>query len=132
MDNSIWSGSLDSFQRDLSAAQPAPAAVAAAAVTADLGIALLIKSVTITGKRRDLVDTARLLSAHLKHAADEDIAAVRDYMAQRSSSAGIRAIEIPMNAARSAVTALDLCVEAADHVKTALRADLASGAVLLA
>jgi formiminotetrahydrofolate cyclodeaminase len=141
MESSIWNGTLASFCDELAAAQPAPAGVAAAAVAASLGLSLLIKALDITGKRKDfasdpqrlaaIIATARRESAKLKGAADEDIAAVRQYMESRDPSAARKAIEVPMTAARAGVAGLDLCGEAAGIVAGSLAADLGAAAALL-
>jgi len=126
MDASMWAFC------DLVAGQsPAPAGVASAAMTADLGLSLLIKTLAITGKRPDLMDAARRESARLREAAAEDIAAVHELMRSHDAEAMLRAIEIPMRAARAAAIGIDLSVEAASEVSGLLAADTGAAAALL-
>jgi formiminotetrahydrofolate cyclodeaminase len=57
----IWEAPLESLYDGLAAAKPAPAGVTAAAVSARLGLALLIKTLEITARRAGDVETARAL-----------------------------------------------------------------------
>jgi formiminotetrahydrofolate cyclodeaminase len=112
----------------------------------------------ITGQRRDfsgdhgrlrqLSDAAQAGSARLAHYADEDIAVFNEYMVcrrlakdtrqqreerERAINAALRAaIEVPLKTARSAVTGLDLCADAAGLVHAFVAADLGAAAALLA
>jgi formiminotetrahydrofolate cyclodeaminase len=132
MPHSIWSESLASFSDRVAATRPAPAGVAAAAVAAELGMSLLIKTLAITGgSNHDLVDAARREAAHLRGAADEDIGAVMAYMSTRDVDALRQAIEAPLRAARAAVAGLELCAQASGAVKAALTADLGAAQALL-
>jgi formiminotetrahydrofolate cyclodeaminase len=129
--SSIWSEPIESLYAGLAAAKPAPAGVTAAAVSARFGMALLIKTLEITGRRRDFAGDAVALggwltaaqrySAILAEAANDDIV----------GAAERKRIEIPMNAARAAAAGLDLCAEAAGVVRGALAADVGVAAVLL-
>jgi formiminotetrahydrofolate cyclodeaminase len=129
--HSIWNESLESLYRDLAAPKPAPAAVTAAAVSARLGLALLIKTLEIVGRRRSfsgdaekvraLIDAARAESEKLAEAAGEDITA--DPERRRS--------EVPMKAAHAAKSGLTLCSEAREFVTGAVAADLEAAALLL-
>src|SRR5580693_2619639 len=93
MDASIWPGTLASFCEEVAGSNPAPAAVAASAVTASLGLSLLIKVLEITGRRksfagdaqrvRALIDGAHRALAELKRTADDDIQAVRFYVGSK-------------------------------------------------
>ena len=132
MSQSIWSESLASFSDSVAATRPAPAGVAAAAVAAELGISLLIKTLAITGGQDELLEAARREAAHLRGAADDDIGAVMAYMSARDADALRQAIEAPLRAARAAVTGLELCAKASGAVKTALAADLGAAQALLA
>jgi formiminotetrahydrofolate cyclodeaminase len=146
MDASIWSATLTSFCEEVAASKPAPAAVAVSAVAANLGLGLLIKVLEITAKRksftgdsqrlRTLIDAARHESQQLRTAADQDIAAVRQYLSSRDPSAirnaAVRnAIDVPLLAARAAVSGLDLCGEAAAGIHGLLAADLGAAVLLL-
>ncbi len=144
MPASIWPETLASFCDDVAGSNPAPAAVAASAVTAALGLSLLIKVLEIAGKRKSFVGDPRLLKTlitlarheaeALRLAADHDIAAVRLYLESRDPAAARNAIEVPMRAARAAGAGLDLCAEGAtiQGVKQGLpAADLHAAAILL-
>ena len=112
----IWEAPLESLYEGLASAKPSPAGVTAAAVSARLGLALLIKTLEITVNRRGFtgeaaklrlwINNARRYSEILAEAANDDIAAAPER----------KRIEIPMNAARSAAAGLDLCAEAAGFV----------------
>ncbi|MBZ5636305.1 MAG: cyclodeaminase/cyclohydrolase family protein [Acidobacteriia bacterium] len=129
MPRSIWSQSLASFSDSVAATRPAPAGVAAAAVAAELGISLLIKTIAITGGNNELLDAARRESAHLRGAADDDIGAVMAYMSSRDAAALRQAIEAPLRAARAAVAGLEFSAKAS--VKPSLAADLGAAQALL-
>jgi formiminotetrahydrofolate cyclodeaminase len=132
MPHSIWSESLASFSDRVAATRPAPAGVAAAAVAAELGISLLIKTLAITGGQDEPMNAARREAAHLRGAADEDVGAVMAYMSTRDADALRQAIEAPLRAARAAVAGLELCAQASGAVKAALAADLGAAQALLA
>ena len=131
MPRSIWSESLAGFSDSVAATRPAPAGVAAAAVAAELGISLLIKTLAITGGHGDLLAAARRESAHLRGAADDDIGAVMEYMRTRDDVALRQAIEAPLRAARAALAGLEFCAQASVVVKPALAADLGAAQALL-
>lgn len=128
---SIWSEPLESLYEGLASAKPSPAGVTAAAVSARLGLALLIKTLEITANRRAFtgeaaklrlwINNARRYSEILAEAANDDIVAAPER----------KRIEIPMNAARSAAAGLDLCAEAAGFVHGPVAADLGAAAALL-
>ena len=132
MAHSIWSESLGSFSDAVAATRPAPAGVAAAAVTAELGLSLMIKAMSITGGHDELVAAARQARAHLRGAADDDIGAVTAYMQSRDAAALQQAIEAPLRAARATVAGMELCAKASGNVKPSLAADLKATQALLA
>jgi hypothetical protein len=105
--------------------------VVAAAVTANLGLSLLIKTLAITGSNKELLEAARLEAAHLRGAADDDIGAVMELIRARDAVALRQAIEAPMRAARATVAGLELCAKASGVVKDALAADLGAAQALL-
>jgi len=141
MNPSIWPTTLTSFCDDLAGTTPAPAAVAAASVTANLGLSLLIKVLAITGKRKSftgdlpklkaMIESARHAAEQLKLAADDDIAAVREYLSTRNPAAVLNAIEVPMRAARAAASGVNLCTEAASLIHGLTAADLGAAVLLL-
>lgn len=148
--NGIWDTTLESFRDSVAGGGPVPAGVSAAAVSATLAVSLLQKVLAIVAKRKSfagdrghlasLRQAARDETERLAQYANEDIAAYRAYAEARSLKAGdveiARAlhdvIEVPLNAARSALTSLDLCADAAGIVRGAVAADLATAAILLA
>lgn len=131
MKQSIWNQPLKSLYRDLAEPAPAPAAVTAAAVSARMGLALLIKVLEVAGRRknfggdrerlRKMIEAARVESLMLAEAADEDIVAGAE---QRRS-------EVPLKAAHAAEAGLALCAEARGVVTGAVAADLEAAALLL-
>ena len=131
MTDSIWNESLESLYQNLEAAKPAPAGVTAAAVSARLGLGLLIKTLEVVRKRKNfsgdgirvraVLDAARRESSKLAEAADDDITAMPDASAAR----------IPMLAAQAAESGLALCAEARGAVTGAIVADLEAATLLL-
>lgn len=132
MAHSIWSESLGSFSDAVAATRPAPAGVTAAAVTAELGLSIMIKVMSITGGHDELVAAARSERARLRGAADDDIGAVMELMHSRDAAALRQAIEAPMKAARAAVEGLELCAKASAAVKPSLAVDRAAAEALIA
>jgi len=144
MDDSIWTGTLASFRERVAGAEPVPAGVSAAAVTATFALGLLTKVLAICGRRKsfagdrrrlsEIMEAARRESAILERAADQDIAAFQRYMQSRALGQPdlTAAIEIPMDAIHAAVVGLDLCAEAAGMVHAFVAADLGAAATLLA
>jgi methenyltetrahydrofolate cyclohydrolase len=134
----------------VASAEPAPAGVSVSAVSATLGVSLLQKVLEIVAKRKNfagdpgrlasLRKAARNESERLTQCANEDIAAYRAYMEARRLKTGeaetartLRdVIEVPLKAARSALSGLDLCADAAGIVRGAVAADLGTAAILLA
>jgi formiminotetrahydrofolate cyclodeaminase len=143
---SLWTGTLAGLREKASGTDPVPASVAISAVTASLAIALLAKVLTIAGKRKSftgdrqrveaLLDAAREESTRLTHLADEDIDSFNQYMAckrqgRELTAAARKAIEVPMDAARSAVRGLGLCAEAAGMIQGLTAADVGAAGALL-
>ncbi len=146
MADSIWTATLASFRDRVAGLEPVPAGVSAAAVSATLGLGLLTKVLEIAGKRKDfagdralledLIHEARNKSQLLVNLADEDIAAFHDYLGclrrKESTDKAIRkAIEIPMNVARSARRGIELCERAEGLVHAFVAPDLATASALL-
>jgi formiminotetrahydrofolate cyclodeaminase len=143
---SIWNGTLAGFREMAGGPDPVPAGVTISAVTASLALALLAKVLDITGKRKGfpgdreklkaLLDAARAESSRLTQLADEDIGAFNDYLECRRQGRELqqairKTIEVPMNAARSAVRGLHLCAQAAAMVQGLTAADVGAAAALL-
>jgi formiminotetrahydrofolate cyclodeaminase len=133
----------------VASSEPTPAGVSVAAVSAALGASLLLKVLEIVAKRKSFTGDLQRLSLlreaakneaeRLTQYADEDIAAYRGYMEARRGKAtdaelagSLRGVmETPLNASRSALSGLNLCVEASEIVHGAVAADLATAAILL-
>lgn len=126
---SVWTETLASFCDNLAASRPAPAGVAAAAVSGCLGLALLMKVLEIRGLPSELIDAAKRESQILAQAADDDIEAVSQLLQAHDAQP---AIEVPLRAARAAVAGLELCAGAAESVRGLIAADLGASAALLA
>ena len=146
MEDSLWTKTLEAFREKVSGADPVPASVAISAVTASLALALLAKVLTIVSKRKNftgdrqrlsaLLDAARAESTRLTYLADDDIEAFNQYMEcvrrGKDLTAAVRkAIEVPMDCARSAVRGLGLCVQTAGMVQGLAAADVGAAAALL-
>jgi hypothetical protein len=99
MTGSVWATPVESLYQELTLPKPAPASVVAAAVTARMGIALLIKTLAVVGNRnsfegdRDklkiLTEAAQRESSKLVEVAEDDVTGGPE----RKRS------EVPMNAA---------------------------------
>ena len=85
MNDSLWQETLGTFQESVGAPQPMPAGVATAAVSAALGLSLLVKVLRIRGIRPDLLRSAQELIEELRAVADADIAAIRAYLQHRDT-----------------------------------------------
>ena len=128
MSASVWQVPLAEFQSEVAAAQPAPAGVAVACVTAALGLSLLVKVLRITGQRPELLEPALRLIEELRSAADADVAAVHAYIQTRSKHA---MLDVPARAAHAVAEASTLCAEASQSVTGLIAADVASAGALL-
>ncbi len=147
MSDSIWSAALATFRDRLAGLEPVPAGVSAAAVSATLGLGLLIKVLEIASKRKgfagdrklveSLVHDARNKSQILAHLADEDVAAFHQYLdclrrKESTDAAMRRAIEIPLKIARATGSGLALCEQATGLVHAFVAPDLGAAGALLA
>lgn len=141
MEASIWTGTLAALRDKVAATEPVPAGVAISAVNASLALALLAKVLAIAGKKKspmeqrqridELLDAARAESSHLTSLADEDIQAFHKYL-ESNREASRKAIEIPMEAARSAVRGLGLCEATAGMIRGLTAGDVGTTSYLLA
>jgi len=139
MEDSIWTATLAAFREKSGGTDPVPAGVAISAVTASLALALLAKVLAIADKKNHLaaiLDAARAESTRLAQLADDDIQAFNQYMeckrhGRELTDAVRKAIEVPMEAARSAVRGLDLCAQTAGVVRGLTAADVGAAAALL-
>jgi formiminotetrahydrofolate cyclodeaminase len=146
MPDSIWTATLASFRDRLASLEPVPAGVSAAAVSAIFGLGLLTKVLLVASRRKDyagdrelvgnLLEDARNKSELLSQLADEDIEAFHQYldcMRQRKPiDAAIRkAIEVPLNIARTAASGVELCEAATGLIHAFVAPDLGTAAALL-
>jgi formiminotetrahydrofolate cyclodeaminase len=146
MPESVWKSTLEDFRDRLAGRESVPAGVSVAAVSASLGLSLLIKVIEIVRKRKDfagdpakieaLLAQARAESAKLDRAADEDIVAFAEYMASRGTPGEAvalqKAIQTPLGAARAAAAGLQLCSEAIAMTPASIAPDLGTAALILA
>lgn len=131
MSGSIWNQPLESLYDGLAAAKSAPAAVTASAVSARFGLALLIKILEVTLRRKTfsgdpaqfnaMIEAARAESAKLAQAADDDT----------NSGPDRRRSEIPMIAAQAAEAGLAQCASARPFITGPIAADLEAAILLL-
>jgi len=146
MSGSIWTAALATFRDRLATVEPVPAGVSAAAVSATLGLGLLIKVLRIASKRKDfagdrlfvdgLVHEAANKSQILTHLADEDVAAFHQYLdclrRKEPTGAALRkAIEIPLKIARASASGVQLCRQATSLVHAFVAPDLGTAEELL-
>jgi methenyltetrahydrofolate cyclohydrolase len=146
MPDSIWTATLAAFRDRLASLEPVPAGVSAAAVGAIFGFGLLTKVLLVASRRKDFVGDrelvgnlladARSKSQTLSQLADEDIQAFHQYLdclrQKKPIDAAIRkAIEIPLNVARTAAAGLDLCEVATGLIHAFVAPDLGTAAALL-
>jgi hypothetical protein len=85
---SVWAMSTESLYHELTLPKPAPASVVVAAVTAQIGTALLIKTLAVVGNRnsfegdrnklRPLTEAAQRESSKLAEAAEDDVTGAPD------------------------------------------------------
>jgi formiminotetrahydrofolate cyclodeaminase len=146
MPESVWKSTLADFRDRLRGRESVPAGVSVAAVSASLGLSLLIKVIEIVRKRKDfagdpakieaLLAQARAESAKLDRSADEDIVAFAEYMASRGTPGEAvaleKAIQTPLGAARAAAAGLQLCSEAIAVTPASIAPDLGTAALILA
>ncbi|WNL38554.1 cyclodeaminase/cyclohydrolase family protein [Halomonas sp. PAMB 3232] len=150
--DSIWQMPLDDF-RDALALKPMPGCGAAAAVSASLGLALILKGLHLgqqhaqSDDRQALIDEGEALKQALSPLADEDVAAFEAMMdalkrpkrsfdekaARREAiqAAASRAVQVPLDTARRCLEALTLGHQALSHIEAQFESDATAGAYLL-
>jgi formiminotetrahydrofolate cyclodeaminase len=155
-EETVWSASLAEFRDATASAEPTPGGGSVAAVSATLGLGLVIMALEISIRRKDavqveeaksLIENARTLMGSLGGDADDDIRAFGAYMAalklpkeseeekaQRKSAlraATHRATEVPLLAADHIVQALRLAAEALPLAHAHVASDVGACAGLL-
>ena len=158
MPTQVSASTLEQFRHAAAGQQPTPAGVAVAAVAAAFALGLLVKVLTISGRRKALPDTtarlealaaaAQAASQRMLQLAGDDSAAFEAYLTarrmphatdserqarQQALDATVRrAIDLPLAAAQEAAAGLQLCGETSAATPPALVADLGVAATLLA
>jgi methenyltetrahydrofolate cyclohydrolase len=154
---SVWKSTLEEFDGQIIQGDAITGAVAVASITATFAVSLLRMVLEITAHKKEsesrrneiqeLLEAAKAEAKQLRRAADDDrvaYAAYRDAArlpraaeqerAERNRamrSALEQATETPLRAARSAVRAIELCVEAATLARGDVAADIGGAAELL-
>ena len=155
-DVTLWDARLADFREATASAQPTPGGGSVAGVSATLGLGLVIMALEISLNRKDalrpdetrsLIEDARRQMQHLSADADLDVHAFRAYMAalklpkstdeekeRRKTAlraASQRATEVPLEAARHMVEALQLAGKSAPLAHAHVVSDVGAGASLL-
>ncbi|ARS52909.1 hypothetical protein B9G99_08450 [Kushneria konosiri] len=144
----LWQQRLSDF-RDAVACEPMPGCGATAVVSADLGLALVLKGLHLSqqhhasGARQALIDEGASLKNRLSPLAEEDVAAFEAFMAAvgRDESddgrqdaiheAAESAVEVPLRTAQLCDAALALAHQAGDHIEAQFVSDAVAGARLV-
>ena len=160
-DESLWQLTLGGFRDAAASDAPTPGGGSVAMVSAAMGLSLVLMALRISAKPKpsqppDGSETARFLPliesgdqllAALSDHADADVAVFEDFMAalrmaketeedktrRRGAldAARIAATEVPLNAAQTALEALQLSHQAAHLCQPGILSDVAAGAALL-
>jgi formiminotetrahydrofolate cyclodeaminase len=153
-EDSVWRWPLATFRDTLASDSPTPGGGSAAMVSAALGLGLVVMALRITANKtedRGFLDTLILsgerLLRDLSDHADADIVVFEIYIAalklpkatddekatRRAAlqDATVAATEIPLNAAQTALEAIDLAAQAASLASTQIVSDVGAGAATL-
>jgi formiminotetrahydrofolate cyclodeaminase len=155
-EETVWSATLAEFRDATASAEPTPGGGSVAAVSATLGVGLVIMALEISIRRKDavqpdearsLIENGRTLLGSLGGDADGDIRAFRAYMAalklpklsdeekaQRKEAlrtATYRATEAPLLAAGHIIQALRLAKDALPLAHAHVASDVGAGAGML-
>jgi len=141
---SVWAQRLADFRAATAANQPTPGCGAAAAVTADIGLALVLKGLRISEAhgsdptRRELLQAAEALSGRPGAFADDDVQAFGDYLKaardggpEQKQAASRQACAVPLALAHCCLEALELAVNAWPCSAPNVQSDARAGAVLV-
>lgn len=144
----LWELSLRDF-RDTVAREPMPGCGAVAVVSADLGLALVLKGLHLsqhydaTPPRQALIDEGTSLKQRLMPLAQEDVAAFETFMAavgrdkedegrnDAIHAAAETAVEVPLKTAQLCDAALALTQQAREHIEQQFVSDALAGARLI-
>jgi formiminotetrahydrofolate cyclodeaminase len=141
---SVWTQRLDGFREATASRQPTPGCGAAAAVTADIGLALVLKGLRISEAhgsdpaRLELLLAAEALLGRPGAFADDDVQAFRGYLdaarsgePEQKQAASRQACAVPLALAHCCLEALDLAVKAWPLTDPNVQSDAQAGAVLI-
>ncbi len=141
---SIWAHPLAAFRAATAAAKPTPGCGAAAAVTADIGLALVVKGLRISEAhganpaRLKLLQAAEALLGRPGTFADDDVQAFSDYLsaardgeAEDTQAAARQACAVPLALAHCCLEALELAVDAWPLTDPNVQSDVQAGAALI-
>ncbi|MGQ7260299.1 cyclodeaminase/cyclohydrolase family protein [Vreelandella sp. V005] len=144
----LWEHRLSDFS-DTVAREPMPGCGAVAVVSADLGLALVLKGLHLsqrhdtTALRQALIDEGGSLKQRLAPLAQEDVAAFEAFIAAvgrheedegRQSAlhaAAATAVEVPLKTAQLCAAALALTQQAEEHIEQQFISDAHAGARLI-
>lgn len=147
-DDSLWQHRLSDFRDDV-AREPMPGCGATAVVSADLGLALVLKGLNLSqqhdasASRQALIEEGESLKTRLSPLAEADVAAFEAFMAavgrDREDDGRIRAIheaadtavEVPLKTAHLCDAALALAHQARDNIERQFMSDAIAGARLI-
>lgn len=141
---SVWMQRLAEFRAATAARQPTPGCGAAAAVTADIGVALVLKGLRISEAhgsdpvRHELLQAAEALLGRPGAFADDDMQAFDDYLSaarhgevEDKQAAARQACAVPLALAHCCLEALELAVDAWPRTDPIVQSDVQAGAVLI-
>ena len=141
---SLWTQRLADFRAATAANQPTPGCGAAAAVTADIGLALVVKGLRISEAhgsdptRRALLQAAEALLGRPGAFADDDVRAFGDYLnaaregePEQKQAASRQACAVPLALAHCCLEALELAVDAWPCTNSNVQSDAQAGTVLI-
>ncbi len=141
---SVWVQPLASYRAATAADKPTPGCGAAAAVTADIGLALVVKGLRISEAhavdpvRQRLLQAAETLLGRPGTFADDDMQAFSDYLsaardgeAEDKQAAARQACAVPLALAHCCLEALELAVDAWPLTDPNVQSDVQAGAVLI-
>lgn len=144
----LWEQSLNDF-RDTVAREPMPGCGAVAVVSADLGLALVLKGLHLSQHhdasvpRQALIDEGAALKQRLAPLAQEDVAAFEAFMAavgrdeedeKRNDAihaAAEMAVNVPLKTAQLCVATLELTQQAREQIEQQFVSDALAGARLI-
>ncbi|WP_417776347.1 cyclodeaminase/cyclohydrolase family protein [Stutzerimonas xanthomarina] len=141
---SVWTQRLAEFRAATAACQSTPGCGAAAAVTADIGLALVLKGLRISEAhgsdpvRHELLQAAEALLGRPGAFADDDMQAFDDYLSaarhvevEDKQAAARQACAVPLALAHCCLEALELAVDAWPRTDPIVQSDVQAGAVLI-